>query len=107
MQFQITLTSNKGYRPISTIIEAKDAADFLQNIREYRLRAVTRMLAQRHWTDADRVKYGYTTLKQRVYDPARFEQEKPTAMSGSSRSAVGQSPPSPNGTRKPDSSDYW
>lgn len=76
MQFQITLTSNKGYRPISTIIEAKDAADFLQNIREYRLRAVTRMLAQRHWTDADRVKYGYTTLKQRVYDPARFEQEK-------------------------------
>lgn len=74
-QIQITLISNKGYRPISTLIDVEKVTDYVLNEKKYQDKAITKMLAQRRWTRADLTKYGYTTMKHRVYDKERIEEE--------------------------------
>lgn len=76
MKIQVTLISDKGYRPVSTLIEVPSASEYLTHKKEYQKKAIIKICAQRYWTDADRVKYGYTQLKQRVYDKEKIEREK-------------------------------
>lgn len=75
MQVQITLVSESGYRPLSTLIEVDSWEAYQQNKQAYQQRAVTSILAKRHMTLRDTNKYGYTTIKARVYDKERIARE--------------------------------
>lgn len=75
MQVQISLMSDKGYRPMSTIIEVKDAHDYNTHKTEYQKKAVFLICARRHMTVADLKKYGYTQIAQREYDKAKIDRE--------------------------------
>lgn len=75
MQIQITLVSNKGYKPMSTIIEVPDAATFNLHKQEYQQRAAVKICAQRHMTARDLVNYGYTGIKCREYDKEKIARE--------------------------------
>ena len=75
MQVQISLMSSKGYRPMSTIIEVKDAHDYNTHKAEYQKEAVYKICAKRHMTAADLKKYGYDKIAQREYDKERIERE--------------------------------
>lgn len=75
MQVQITLMSNSGYKPMSTIIEVKDAIDFKLNKNAYVQKAAVKICAQRHMTARDLSKYGYTKVASREYDKEKIARE--------------------------------
>lgn len=75
MQIQITLKSDKGYKPVSTLIEVESLEDYKANKASYQKKAIVQICAKRHWTSADRLYYGYKTLMQRVYDKEKIERE--------------------------------
>lgn len=74
-QIQVTLISDKGYRPVSTIIEVESVAEYTANKQKYQFAAVQQMCAKRYWTAKDLVKFGYTGIKARVYDKEKIEAE--------------------------------
>ena len=74
-QIQVTLVSDKGYRPVSTIIEVSSAKDYIENKTHYQMLAVQRICAKRYWTAKDLVNYGYNGIKCRVYDKEKIERE--------------------------------
>lgn len=74
-QIQVTLVSDKGYRPVSTIIEVASIKDYCDNKQKYQMQAVQAMCAKRYWSAQDLVKYGYTGIKCRVYDKERIAAE--------------------------------
>ena len=75
IQIQVTLWSTQGYRAMSAIINVSSATEYLAKKDHYNAQAVTSMLAKRYMTTADLRKYGYTTLKTRVYDKEKIERE--------------------------------
>ena len=83
-QIQITLVSDKGYRPVSTLITVDKVSDYTENKNQMQLRAIQQICAKRHWTAKDLIKYGYNGIKARVYvkekiaaeNAARYEQIK-------------------------------
>ena len=74
-QIQITLVSDKGYRPVSTLITVDKVSDYVENKKQMQLQAVQKICAKRHWSAKDLAKYGYTCIKARVYDKAKIEAE--------------------------------
>ena len=75
MQIQITLISESGYRPLSTLINCQSWKEYQAHKIAYQQKAVTAMLAKRHMTVRDLRKYGYTEIKSRVYDKERIARE--------------------------------
>lgn len=75
LQIQVTLCSTQGYRAMSTVITVPSATEYLAKKDHYNAQAVTAMLAKRYMTTTDLRKYGYTTLKTRVYDKEKIERE--------------------------------
>ena len=75
IQIQVTLCSTMGYRAMSTVITVSSASEYIEKKNHYNAQAVTAMLAKRYMTAADLQKYGYTTLKTRVYDKEKIERE--------------------------------
>lgn len=83
-QIQITLISDKGYRPVSTLVKVDKISDYTANKTKWQTLAVQQICAKRHWGVADLKKYGYNGIKARVYDKekiaaenaARYEQIK-------------------------------
>lgn len=75
MQVQITLISESGYRPLSTLIDCESWAEYQEKKIAYQQKAVTYMLAKRHMTMRDLRKYGYTEIRSRVYDKERIQAE--------------------------------
>ena len=78
MQVQITLVSEGGYRPLSTLIECESWHEYQEHKAQYKETAIIRICANRHMTIADLRRYGYTQVKTRVYDKERIEQENKT-----------------------------
>lgn len=74
-QIQITLVSDKGYRPVSTLITVDKVSDYVENKTKWQTLAVQRICGKRHWSASDLKKYGYTGLKARVYDKEKIEAE--------------------------------
>lgn len=72
---QITLISEGGYRPLSTLIQCESWANYQEHKIIYQQKAVTAMLAKRHMTVHDMHKYGYTEIRSRIYDKERIEAE--------------------------------
>ena len=75
MQIQITLISESGYRPLSTLINCESWEEYQAHKASYQQKAVTAMLAKRYMTLRDLRKYGYTEIRSRVYDKERIEAE--------------------------------
>lgn len=74
-QIQITLVSESGYRPLSTLVNVESWQAYLDNKSKIQQDAVIAICAKRHMTTRDLRKYGYTTIKARVYDKERIAQE--------------------------------
>ena len=70
-QYQVTLISNKGYKPVSTIVTRKDE----KTSTELKTAGIKKIAQKRLWTNADLKNYGYTTCKIREYDKEKIEQE--------------------------------
>ena len=70
-QYQITLISNNGYKPVSTIVTRRDE----KTSAELKATGIKKIAQKRFWTNEDLKKYGYTTCKIREYDKAKIEQE--------------------------------
>lgn len=75
IQIQITLVSDGGYRPLSTLISCASWQEYQQSKRKYQAKAVLTICAGRHMTIRDLRKYGYNEIKARVYDKARIDAE--------------------------------
>lgn len=75
MQVQVTLISDSGYRPLSTLIECQSWQDYQDNKVKYKNNAIVSICIKRHMSMADLRKYGYTQVKARVYDKERIAQE--------------------------------
>ena len=75
IQVQVTLRSDKGYRPVSTIIEVPSAKAFIEAKAQYQMEAVKKMCAKRYWSGKDLAKYGYNKIQSRLYDKEKIERE--------------------------------
>lgn len=76
MTIQVTLISEGGYRPLSTLIEVESWEAYQENKRKWNDRAIVKICGKRYMTAYDLKKYGYTTLKARPYDPEQIAREK-------------------------------
>lgn len=68
MTIQVTLISEGGYRPLSTLLEVENWATYQADKRKWNDRAIVKICGKRYMTAYDLKKYGYTTLKARPYD---------------------------------------
>lgn len=75
IQIQISLFSDSGYRPMSTIVTIENAQEWRDRKEEIKKQAVISICAKRHMTSRDLRKYGYTTIKCRVYDKEKIARE--------------------------------
>jgi hypothetical protein len=75
IQIQITILSDKGYRPLSTLIEVDNVQEYINNKVKYQQDAILKICANRHMTIRDLRKYGYTQIKAREYNKEKIAQE--------------------------------
>lgn len=69
IRVQFTLFDQEDrYKPVSTIIQVKDAKDFRENYKAHQKRAITNICAKRYWDLDDLKRYGYTKIKYRKVD---------------------------------------
>lgn len=72
-RYQVTLVCDNGkYRPASTIVN--DATDTMEQTT-IRKKGIENICFKRGWGKADLLRYGYTKVKVRVYDPEKIEAE--------------------------------
>lgn len=74
-QVQITLVSESGYRPLSTLIDVENWQAYLADKERLQQKAVIAICAKRYMTTRDLRKYGYTTIKARIYDREAIARE--------------------------------
>lgn len=73
---QFTLISTTGkYKPMSTLLEVPSVREYNNNAQQYKDKAIRKMCVQRKTDGYYLKKYGYTTLKVRVYDKDKIAQE--------------------------------
>lgn len=75
-QLQVTMMSNKGYKPVSTLVNVPSVEDFKADPKKYRNEGIIRICAKRSWRASDLKQYGYGEIKMRVYDRDKIEREK-------------------------------
>lgn len=76
-QLQVTMISDKGYKPVSTLVNVPSVKEFKANPQKYRNEGIARICAKRSWRLSDVKAYGYDSeIKMRVYDKEKIEREK-------------------------------
>ena len=76
-KLQVTMLSNKGYRPVSTLVDVPSVAEFKADPKKFRDMGVLRICAKRNWKWSDVKNFGYDSeVKMRVYDKEKIEKEK-------------------------------
>lgn len=76
-KLQVTMISNKGFRPVSALVDVPSVAEFKANPKKYRDEGIVKICAKRGWTLSDIRKNGYDLeIKVRVYDKEKIEREK-------------------------------
>jgi hypothetical protein len=76
-QLQVTMMSNKGFKPVSTLVNVPSVAEFKANPKKYRDEGILRICSKRKWRWSDVKQYGYDSeIKMRVYNKEKIEQEK-------------------------------
>ena len=72
-RYQVTLMCTNGkYRPVSAIVN--DATDTMDSAL-IRKKGIESICFKRMWNKVDLMKYGYTKVKVRVYDPEKIKAE--------------------------------
>ena len=72
-RYQITLFSITGkYKPVSTIVT--DNTDTMDSA-QIRKKGIERICYNHLWGKEDLLKYGYTKMKVRIYDPEKIKAE--------------------------------
>lgn len=68
MKIQVTMFhEGKKFRPVATVIEVANMADFKANQTAYVKKAITKIAQQRYKTPDDLYAEGYTSYKYRPY----------------------------------------
>lgn len=68
MKIQVTMFHKENkFRPVATVIEVDNMADFENNQKAYVKKAITKIAQQRYKTPNDLYADGYTTYKFRPY----------------------------------------
>ena len=68
MKIQVTMFhKEKKFRPVATVIEVDNMADFENNQNAYVKKAITKIAQQRYKTPDDLYAEGYTSYKDRPY----------------------------------------
>ena len=68
MKIQVTMFHNENkFRPVATVIEVDNMADFKNNQKAYVKKAITKIAQQRYKTPDDLYAEGYTSYKYRPY----------------------------------------
>lgn len=75
IDIQITLISEMGYKPISTLIKCESWEEYQAHKQHYQQEAVVTICAKRYMTIRDLRKYGYTQIRSRVYDKEKIQAE--------------------------------
>lgn len=76
-KLQVTMMSNKGFRPVSALVDVPSVKEFKANPKKYRDEGVLKICAKRKWRWQDVQQYGYDSeIKVRVYDKEKIEREK-------------------------------
>lgn len=68
MTLQFTLFSDKGYKPMSTLLEVPSVQDYNAFPKVYKDKAIQKICAKRYMGAHDLKKYGYTQIKVRKYE---------------------------------------
>lgn len=68
IKIQCTLFSDKGYKPMSTIIQRESVSDYNRNKKEVQQEAINKICCQRYMNKHNLKEYGYTKMKIRKYD---------------------------------------
>ena len=79
-EYQVTLLSGKGFKPVSVIVKNKQMNDAdLTTDKEIKKilvkRGIQNICAKRFWGSADLKKYDYTHSKIREYNKEKIEKE--------------------------------
>lgn len=76
-QLQVTMLSDKGYKPVSTLVNVPSVKEFKTDPAKYRNEGIRKICAKRSWRIEDVRRYGYDhEIKMRVYDREKIEREK-------------------------------
>ena len=75
IDIQITLISEMGYKPISTLIKCESWEEYQAHKQHYQQEGVITICAKRYMTIRDLRKYGYTQIRARVYDKEKIQAE--------------------------------
>lgn len=76
-KLQVTMNSNKGFRPVSTLVDVPSVKEFKADPLKYRNEGVLKICAKRHWSWTDVKNFGYdSNIRFRVYDKEKIEREK-------------------------------
>ena len=78
-EYQVTLTSTKGNKPISAIVK-KDSAEIKtigkeKFVKQLQTQGITKICQKRLWNSFDLKNYGYTKVKVREYDREKIAKE--------------------------------
>ena len=67
MTIKISLLSERGYRPMSTLIKVESWQDFQENKAKYVEYAIARIRVYRDMRPSDLAKYQYKTIRAEIY----------------------------------------
>lgn len=65
MKIQVTLISESGYKPMSTIVDIPEAKRYVEARAAAKTKGITKICAQRSMSLHDLTRYGYTKVKMR------------------------------------------
>lgn len=68
MQIQVTMMSNKGYKPVSCLIEIENKEYFLTHKKEIQEKGIIKICQKQYWQAFHIKQYGYTKVKMREYN---------------------------------------
>ncbi len=75
-QIQITLFSDKGYKPVSCLVEVENVEYYKEHLKEVKAQGIQKICNKRYWEKYHLIQYGYTKVKMRIYDKEEIKKEK-------------------------------
>lgn len=67
MKIQVTIFSNAGYKPVSTVVDVPDMNYLLSHKQEVKNKGIIKICCKKYWQKYHLVQYGYSKVKIRVY----------------------------------------
>lgn len=75
IQVQVTMTSSKGYKPVSCLIDAENKRYAQEHLTELKTKGIQKICQKRLWNNHHLKDFGYTKVKMRIYDKEKIEAE--------------------------------